>query len=442
MYDKSQFTYGLELEYADVLVGSDLPAECYWNDKDYSIVNSSGIANDPKGKLWPFGGEINTRPTHSVEEQVAVVRSINAMLHPKPVVNYKCNLHVHIGVPGLERDLQGCKRLLQYITDHQDVLEVIDPLPRPDKSMFYAEEYKGALARHRRNMVSHRKMLSGERLGMIMQAGTMDEFMDEHAPVGNKGQRLWFIAPRPGINIRQLQETKTVEFRHFFQTLSMREIESSLIWCREFMQLALTDGKDPLTILDNHSLKFPTKYGGAHTMLYDHHLHTLWKHTNMHDNSRKVVRNRLDNMTKILFVCTGNINRSPAAHTILKSMVAGNMSVAVDSAGVSDYNEGKKTRKRMRDTLIERGYVYYPIASKKITQEMIDVYDLIIYMSNVNLNALQREFGHNEKFVPMVRYSSYDLDGIPDPQSGNVEEYRSVVDLLEDCCSNIVDEEG
>jgi protein-tyrosine phosphatase len=441
MYDKSNFTYGLELEYADVLVGSDLPAGCCWNDRDYSIVNSSGIANDPKCKLWPFGGEINTRPTDSVEEQIEVVENVNVMLHPKPVVNYKCNMHVHIGVPGLDQDLQGCKKLLQYITDHQKVLRVVDPLPRPVVSMFHThEEYEGALARRRRNLVSHRKMLPDARLGMIMQANTIDEFMDEHASLSKDGKRLWFISPRPGINIRQLQETKTIEFRHFFQTLDMREVKSSLIWCREFMHLALTSGEDPLTIFDNHSLKFPTKYGGAHVMLYDHYLYTLFKHTNLHSNNRKTVRSRLDDMVKILFVCTGNINRSPAAHTILKSMLMGSTSVAVDSAGVSDYNEGKKTSKRMRDVLAERGYSYYPITSKKITQEMVDVYDLIIYMSDVNLVRLQREFGSNERFVPMVRYSSHDISGIPDPQSGSVEEYRDVVGLLEDCCINLVDE--
>ncbi|MEN6369497.1 MAG: hypothetical protein ABFD77_07360, partial [Thermotogota bacterium] len=62
-YDTDSFTYGVELEYADVKFGNPLPNGCAWNTKDNTIVNSNGIANDPLGKLWLFGGEINTRPT-------------------------------------------------------------------------------------------------------------------------------------------------------------------------------------------------------------------------------------------------------------------------------------------------------------------------------------------------------------------------------------------
>ena len=45
-----------------------------WNDKDNTIVNSNGVANDPLGKLCKYGGEINTKPTSTVEEQVEIIR--------------------------------------------------------------------------------------------------------------------------------------------------------------------------------------------------------------------------------------------------------------------------------------------------------------------------------------------------------------------------------
>lgn len=441
MYNVRDFTYGLELEYADVLVGSSLPEGCHWNDKDYSIVNSSGIANDPKGELWPFGGEINTRPTNTVNEQVEVVKDINGMLTPDPVVNYKCNLHVHIGVPGLERDLGGCKQLLSYIAHYaEEAMAIVDPLPPVGYVFDTEEEYAGAVARRKRNLVSHQQMIPEARLQEALGARTMQEFFNGHAPASKNGNRLWFIAPRPGINLRQLQETRTVEFRHFFQTLNLHEIWSCLVWCREFVNLALTSGKSPLTTLDKYQLHFPANYNTSLAMLYDHQLHTMFKHTNLHDNSREVVRSRLNDMTKVLFVCTGNINRSPAAHTILRSMLLGSTAVAVDSAGLSDYNAGKLTRRRMRDVLENKGYAYYPIWSKQVTREMIDSYDLIIYMSDVHERRLTERFGTSSKYMPITEWSSGDVDKIPDPQSGSVEDYRYVVGLLEDCCYNLVEE--
>ena len=104
-YDPNMFTYGCEHEFADWSVDSKLPEGCLWNHDDYTIVNSNGIANDPKGKLWRFGGEINTRPTSSIEEQCDILSQLK-MLQPTPKINYRSNLHVHVRVPGLKNDLE------------------------------------------------------------------------------------------------------------------------------------------------------------------------------------------------------------------------------------------------------------------------------------------------------------------------------------------------
>lgn len=438
IYDPESFTYGVELEYADVYVYNPLPDGCCWNDKDYSIVNSSGIANDPKRKLWLFGGEINTRPTDTIEEQIDVIRQINEMLVPRPAVNYKCNLHIHIGVPGLEHDLDGCKRLLRYITKYgRMAFGIVDPIPVPSRARFRTEdEYKGAMRRYKRNLVSHQHMIPDAWVANILRAETMEEFFNSHAPVGKNGNRLWNIAPRAGINIRQLQETKTVEFRHYFQTLNMYEIKSCLIWCREFMALALGSGEDPRSIIKRFpKLRFPQP------MLYNHKLHQMFMRTNVHTNTRKDVERVLGSIYKILFVCTGNINRSPAAHTILNNILLDNASVSVDSAGVSSYNRGKLTTKRMRTALEERGYTYYPIRSKQVTKHMIDVADIVVCMSRRHIKALTEMFGYSNKYVLMSEFSSDgDVSNIPDPNySSGMSEYRRVVSMLEDCCYNLTE---
>ena len=71
-----RLTYGAEFEFADIRRDVELPKGATWNTKDYSIVSSTGIANDPKGKLYNLGGEINTVPTDNIEEQVEILYRI------------------------------------------------------------------------------------------------------------------------------------------------------------------------------------------------------------------------------------------------------------------------------------------------------------------------------------------------------------------------------
>ena len=101
-YDVKKWTYGVELEYGncDRRI-KDLPDGATWNSLDNTCVSSTGIANDPQGKLYSFGGEINTRPTTTADEQVEHIAKINKFLRdngPAPIVNYRSNLHIHIQI--------------------------------------------------------------------------------------------------------------------------------------------------------------------------------------------------------------------------------------------------------------------------------------------------------------------------------------------------------
>jgi len=434
------FTYGVELEYADVYRFNKLPEGCKWNESDYSIVNSNGIANDPKGKLWKFGGEINTRPTSTIDKQIEVIREINDLLYPRPNVNYKCNLHIHIGVPGLYKDLESCKELLLYIHKYgKEAFEITDNLPIIKQQDFETKEaYKAALKRLQRNKVSHQQMLPKDRVIEALNAKTIQEFYQAHASQDKNGNRLWFIAPRPGINLRQLQETKTVEFRHFFQTLNLYEIKSCLIWCKKFMDSALNDQKRPKDIITEcPDLIFPSP------IKYNHRMHILFKKTNLHDNPREKVKEELKKILKyhnILFVCVGNINRSPACQVIMEHLKPDNL-INVDSACLSDKNGGLITSKRMIQALEDKDFNYFEIRSKFLTSNLINWADVVFYMDRANYERLIDQFGQNQKFVPIVKYSSYNIEKIPDPHffKGN-EMHKKVVDLIFDCCQNIVKE--
>ncbi|MBT9159177.1 MAG: hypothetical protein DDT26_00429 [Dehalococcoidia bacterium] len=296
MYNPSTFTYGVELEYADVLVGQPLPDGCAWNDKDNTIVNSSGVANDPKGSLWKFGGEINTRPTSTVEEQVALVTQINDMLEPKPVINYRCNLHVHVRVPGLSDDLASCKKLLKYITEYsKSIFDVVEPyVPKPNPNDYTSKEaYDGAMKRYKRRFKSHQYVMPKSRVGEMMAASTVLEFYEAHAPLTEKG-RMWYFSPRAAINLRQMwEETNTIEFRHFPGTTSIVEMESCIRWCRLFLDNVLNHDQ-PLTPRELQQAYGPFTF--PEFADYNHELEKIYAITNHADNNRAVVAANIESL--------------------------------------------------------------------------------------------------------------------------------------------------
>lgn len=289
LYDVNEFSFGVELEYGDSYRRSVLPVGANWNDKDNTCVSSTGIANDPTGELYAYGGEINTKPTFSIEEQIQHIESINKLLNPTPVVNYRSNLHIHVRVPGLSDNLAECKRLLSYIDAYQQqAFDIVETIPVPSKNTLEPEVYEWALKRMKRRQRSHQYKLPENRVQAMLGASTTQEFYEEHAPLTEKG-RMWYFSPRAGINLRQMwEETNTIEFRHFPGTLSMVEMESCIRWCREFLNAALNTGETPLEIYLNGYWKFP-KFAE-----YEYETEQLYQWTNFDTNNKKDIAKRLD----------------------------------------------------------------------------------------------------------------------------------------------------
>jgi hypothetical protein len=260
---KPTLTFGAELEFADVLYGQPLPEGSAWNREDGSIVNSNGIANCPRGKLWQYGGEINTLPTNTADEQVQVFKDIIEILDPKPVINYRCNLHIHVGMRGLRNDLAALKKLLIYIHVWQyTIFQMIDPIPEPilsdypDKSAF-----RGARKRYRRRGRSHQTMLTTPRMSKMLNAKTTEEFYLAHFKLSKKGKPLKHLHQRCGINLCSLWENdETIEFRHFPGTTDPEEFRTAVTWCEAFLKNAITHQLSPdhLLAITMDDPKFPT----------------------------------------------------------------------------------------------------------------------------------------------------------------------------------------
>ena len=147
---------------------------------------------------------------------------------------------------------------------------------------------------------------------------------------------------------------------------------------------------------------------------------------------------------KVLFVCLGNICRSPAADGIMHAIVESKGESPlwdIDSAGTGRYHIGDLPDRRMRLHARQRGYELTHRA-RQVTEADFDRYDLIIGMDGANVADLRRLAPTPEaqaKVHAMAEYFSpralYDY--VPDPYYEGAEGFELVLDLLEDACANL-----
>jgi len=147
--------------------------------------------------------------------------------------------------------------------------------------------------------------------------------------------------------------------------------------------------------------------------------------------------------TRILFVCLGNICRSPAAEAVfLKIAEKKGLPVQVDSAGTSAWHEGEKADARMRRYAKERGYNITSISRKFRTSDF-DEFDMIIAMDDNNyydMKSLAQTNDHEKKLFRMGDFTEHPVyNYIPDPYYGGDEGFKLVIDLLEKGSKRLVD---
>ena len=150
---------------------------------------------------------------------------------------------------------------------------------------------------------------------------------------------------------------------------------------------------------------------------------------------------------KILFVCLGNICRSPAAEGIFKQKIKErdleNFFV-VDSAGTGGWHVGNLPDPRMRETALSRG-IELTSRSRKIEESDLYEFDHILVMDNDNLDAVKsliRDHKNpiNSKIKLILSYSKkYQLEEVPDPYYGGQNGFDKVIDLLDDAMDELID---
>lgn len=148
---------------------------------------------------------------------------------------------------------------------------------------------------------------------------------------------------------------------------------------------------------------------------------------------------------RLLFVCLGNICRSPSAEGVMKKLVKESgldHEIEIDSAGILSIHQGELPDPRMRKHASGRGYL---LDSRSRPVKISDFYnfDLIIGMDDQNIQDLKKlapDLESSSKIHRMSEYlSTHVYDHIPDPYYGGAEGFELVLDLLEDACSGLLE---
>ena len=158
-------------------------------------------------------------------------------------------------------------------------------------------------------------------------------------------------------------------------------------------------------------------------------------------------------MTRVLFVCLGNICRSPAAEGVFLHLLAqadASERFVVDSAGTGGWHVGKAADRRMREAASRRG-IALTSRARQLELADLNLFDHILTMDASNLahvQALAREgrscaaagsHGQQARIEPLVGYCSrFDAHEVPDPYYGGEEGFEQVLDLLEDACTGLL----
>lgn len=149
-------------------------------------------------------------------------------------------------------------------------------------------------------------------------------------------------------------------------------------------------------------------------------------------------------MVSVLFVCLGNICRSPTADGIMRKQVADaglQTQVTVDSAGTASWHTGRGPDPRTQAAASLRGYDLSPLRARQVSAADFATFDYILAMDNENLRNLQQlkpanYRGHLGLFLDFAREHS--LREVPDPYYGGDAGFELVLDLVEDATRGLL----
>ncbi len=158
----------------------------------------------------------------------------------------------------------------------------------------------------------------------------------------------------------------------------------------------------------------------------------------MNDNTR----------VRVLFVCMGNICRSPTAHGVFRKLVedAGLVDrIEIDSAGTHAYHEGEPPDRRAQEAALRRGIEMHDLRARRARSEDFEYFDYILAMDQDNYHSLssicpegrglERRLMLLMDFAPQMRVRE-----VPDPYYGASSGFETVYDMVEAAASGLLED--
>jgi protein-tyrosine phosphatase len=146
---------------------------------------------------------------------------------------------------------------------------------------------------------------------------------------------------------------------------------------------------------------------------------------------------------RVLFVCLGNICRSPSAEGVFRSLLEREQLasvVQVDSAGTHAYHVGSPPDGRAQEAALRRGVDLSGLRGRRAGPEDIEAFDHILAMDRENfVNLVSIAGGHEEKIHLFMEYSQrFDETEVPDPYYGGANGFERVLDMIEDASEGLL----
>lgn len=149
---------------------------------------------------------------------------------------------------------------------------------------------------------------------------------------------------------------------------------------------------------------------------------------------------------KVLFVCMGNICRSPTAEAVFRHYVenAGmSEQILIDSAGTHDYHVGDPPDSRAQRAAQQRGYDMSDLRGRQVGEEDFRQFDYVLAMDSANLALLQSISPPDSNIHPrlFLDYARHHSDReVPDPYYGDTDGFERVLDMVEDAAQGLLEE--
>jgi protein-tyrosine phosphatase len=146
----------------------------------------------------------------------------------------------------------------------------------------------------------------------------------------------------------------------------------------------------------------------------------------------------------VLFVCLGNICRSPTAEGVLRAIAAREypgLMLDVDSAGTADYHVGEPPDRRTVAAARRRGYDLAGLRARQVQSEDFHRFDFVLAMDRANLAALEqlRPEGASARVALFLELGRGLVEEVPDPYYGGVQDFERVLDLCESGARGFLD---